>query len=196
MNFLAHFYLCGTDEGLLIGNFIADGVKGKKYENYPEHIRNGILMHRAIDHFTDTHGISSKARDLLRKEFNHYSGVVLDVFYDHFLAKNWKEFSDETLADYSQRIYTILGKQYESFPERPRFMFPYMRDHDWLMAYAHVEGVDRVMKGMSRRAKYISGMENSGEALKRNYAEFEKHFREFFPLIIQHTEHFRNSALR
>ncbi|MBI3512437.1 MAG: DUF479 domain-containing protein [Bacteroidetes bacterium] len=194
MNFLAHFYLAGNKAGLLIGNFIADDVKGKKYLDYPENIQQGILMHRAIDHFTDTHPVTSKAKDLLREEFNHYSGVILDVFFDHFLAKNWNEFSSETLADFSQRTYAFLGKHAHTFPERPRTMLPYMREHDWLMAYAHTEGVHRVLTGMSRRVKFNSGMERATAALEKNYDQFEKFFREFFPELVQHTEHFRTEA--
>lgn len=194
MNFLAHFYLSGNDEGLLVGNFIADGVKGAAYTGYPANVQRGILMHRAIDHFTDTHEVNAKARALIHSSFHHYSGVVLDVYYDHFLAKYWNEFSAEPLSLYSQRVYSFLAQHLNEFPERPRHMFPYMREHDWLMAYPHIEGVDRVMKGMARRVKFNSGMEHSAEVLVKHYAALEMCFREFFPLLQEHTAHFRSGG--
>src|SRR5665213_700385 len=100
MNYLAHFFLSGDKENLILGNFIADSVKGKQIELYAEEIRVGIKMHRSIDFFTDTHAVTSRSKNLLRNEFNHYSGVIVDIFYDHFLAKNWNEFSDEPFENY------------------------------------------------------------------------------------------------
>ena len=191
MNYLAHFYLSGSKENLILGNFIADSVKGKQMESYPENLRYGIKMHRAIDFFTDTHAITSRSKDLLWEQFNHYSGVIVDVFYDHFLAKNWDEFSDEPLEDYSERIYSLLGMHSEKFPEGPRLMLPFMQKHNWLLSYAQVEGIRRVLTGMSRRAKFESKMELAADALEKNYDLFERDFREFFPQLVLHTADFR-----
>jgi acyl carrier protein phosphodiesterase len=191
MNFLAHFYLAGEDAGLLIGNFIADAVKGSALNAYPEAIRRGIVMHRNIDHFTDTHPLTAQSKNLLREEFNHYSGVIVDVFYDHFLAKNWAEFHSEPFPDYTQRIYRLLELNSTHFPERPKLMLPFMKQHDWLMAYSGVEGIRRVMTGMSQRVRHDSKMEYSADALLRNYDEFEAHFRAFFPELVAHTDPYR-----
>jgi acyl carrier protein phosphodiesterase len=191
MNYLAHFYLSGNKEDLLVGNFIADSVKGKQIENYPENLQLGIKMHRSIDFFTDTHAITSRSKNLLRAEFNHYSGVILDVFYDHFLAKNWSEFSNESLENYSEQIYTILEKQVAIFPERPRTMLPFMKKYNWLVSYSEMEGIRSVLGGMARRAKFESKMELATDALEKNYDLFEKDFREFFPELVLHTEEFR-----
>jgi acyl carrier protein phosphodiesterase len=191
LNYLAHFYLAGESPGLLIGNFIADAVKGSAYLQFPPEVQEGIRMHREIDHFTDTHPITSRSKDRLRAEFNHYSAVIVDVFYDHFLAKSWTEFSPEPLADYAQRIYAFLQENAAGFPERARFMLPHMIANNWLTAYAHIEGINVVMTGMSQRTKFKSGMENSSKALVRNYAEFEKDFRDFFPELVAHTTVFR-----
>jgi acyl carrier protein phosphodiesterase len=191
VNYLAHFYLSGTHEHLLLGNFIADAVKGKQLESFSDELQQGIRMHREIDFFTDTHAVTSRSKARLRETFNHYSGVIVDIFYDHFLAKNWKEFSDEPLNEYSQRIYALLEKHSADFPERPRHMLPFMRDHDWLMAYTKVEGIRTVLTGMSRRAKYESKMELAGDALVKDYDLFEKDFRDFFPDLVAHTEKYR-----
>jgi acyl carrier protein phosphodiesterase len=191
MNYLAHFYLSGEREHLLLGNFIADAVKGSSLEGFSSELKEGIRMHREIDFFTDNHPVTSGSKSLLRAEFNHYSGVIVDIFYDHFLARNWKEFSDEPLDRYSQRVYALLEKHEAEFPDRPRHMLPFMKNHDWLMAYTEVEGIRRVLTGMSRRVRPGSKMEMAADALVKNYARFEKDFREFFPQLIQHTEKYR-----
>jgi acyl carrier protein phosphodiesterase len=191
MNYLAHFYLSGEREHLLLGNFIADAVKGNGLEGFSSELQEGIRMHREIDFYTDNHPVTSRSKNLLRAEFNHYSGVIVDIFYDHFLARNWREFSEEPLSHYSQRIYALLEKHEAEFPDRPRHMLPFMKNHDWLMAYTEVEGIRRVLTGMSRRVKPGSKMEIAADALVKNYASFEKDFREFFPDLVRHTEKYR-----
>lgn len=191
MNYLAHFYLSGQHEHLLLGNFIADAVKGNRLEGYSHELQRGIRMHRAIDHFTDTHPITSRSKDKLREEFNHYSGVIIDIFYDHFLAKNWDEFSKEPLPEYSQRIYSLLELHAENFPKQPKEMLPFMKEHDWLMAYTDIKGIRIVLAGMAKRTKSDSKMEKAVEALEKDYEFFEKDFREFFPELIAHTEEYR-----
>jgi acyl carrier protein phosphodiesterase len=191
LNYLAHFFLSGNSPDLLIGNFIADSVKGKQPDLYPEGIRKGILMHRSIDYFTDTHPVTARSKARLRARFNHYSGVITDVFYDHFLARDWKHYSAEPLSDYAGRIYDFLESQAENFPEKPRFMLPFMKKHNWLMAYSETEGIRHVLTGMSRRTKFESGMEDAADALIANYADFEMDFKEFFPDILAFTEDYR-----
>ncbi|HET6991443.1 MAG TPA: ACP phosphodiesterase [Bacteroidia bacterium] len=193
MNYLAHFYLSGSHEHLLLGNFIADAVKGKQLEAYSDELQRGIRMHRAIDFYTDTHPVTSRSKDRLRGQFNHYSGVIVDIFYDHFLARNWDEFSKEPLSEYSQRIYSLLEVHAANFPDRPRHMLPFMKNHDWLMTYRRIEGIRNVLTGMSRRAKFESKMELAADVLEKDYEFFEKDFREFFPQLILHTEEFRTS---
>ncbi len=191
MNYLAHFYLSGSHEHLILGNFIADSVKGKQMEAYSGELQKGIRMHRAIDFYTDTHPITSRSKDRLRAEFNHYSGVIVDIFYDHFLAKYWNEFSKEPLPEYSQRIYSLLEAHSEKFPEHPRYMLPFMKKHDWLMAYKDVKGIRIVLAGMAQRVKSNSKMEKATDALQKDYDLFEEDFRKFFPELILHTEEFR-----
>lgn len=191
MNYLAHFFLAGNSPDLLIGNFIADGVKGNKPDLYPAGIREGILMHRSIDHFTDTHPVTARSRARLRARFNHYSGVITDVFYDHFLARDWDRYSGEKLPDYAARIYQFLGEHAASFPEKPRYMLPFMREHNWLLAYSEIEGIRRVLTGMSRRTKFESGMQFAADALTADYASFESDFLDFFPEIVAFTEKYR-----
>lgn len=183
MNFLAHFYLSGNDTGLLQGNFLADAVKGKKYLDYSPEIRKGILMHRFIDHFTDTHPVTERTKKRLRPEFHHYAPVIVDVFYDHFLAAGWKNFSTVSLGEYARNVYRTLEENSEVFPEKSKYILKYMKMHDWLNAYASIEGIGVVLTGMSRRTPYVSGMERGAAALERDYEDCKKDFEEFFPLL-------------
>ena len=102
MNFLAHIYLSGDNDLLKIGNFMADSIRGNSYENYPDEIKKGILLHRSIDSFTDMHPVYRKSKHRLHEKYGHYSGVIMDIFYDHFLAKNWANYSNKKLEEYAE----------------------------------------------------------------------------------------------
>ena len=181
MNYLAHAYLSGEDEGILIGNFIADAVKGKTMNDYSDEVRRGIILHRFIDEFTDNHPLHKASRAKLHERYGHYSGVLIDIFYDHFLAKNWQDYSKVSLEDYTSWLYKLLEDNRQILPERIQYMLEYMIPQNWLLNYAHFEGIGRVLRGMAKRAKFESQMEHGVEDLKLYYNEFEKEFRQFFP---------------
>jgi len=180
MNYLAHLYLSGTSEDLLIGNFIADSVKGKQYEQHPEEVQKGILLHRKIDTFTDQHPVVEKSKARLRSKYHKYAGVIVDIYYDHFLAVHWDEHSSLSLADYAQTIYTLLGNKIDMLPEKSAMFYGYMKRYDILNAYAKIEGVNQVLYGMSRRATFVSNMELATDELQEHYQLFEEEFRKFF----------------
>ncbi len=127
MNFLAHIFLSGNEEPVIIGNFIADGIKGKYYLEYPKKIQIGILLHREIDTFTDAHPLVRQSTKKLHENYGHYSGIIVDILYDHFLAKNWHMYSDVPLAKYVEDFYVLLQKNIEILPERIQKMMPYIR---------------------------------------------------------------------
>ena len=117
MNYLAHIYLSGNNDELKIGNFMADSIKGKKYLKYPESIQKGIILHRAIDYYTDTHPIVMQSIRRLFAIYGHYSGIIVDIFYDHFLAANWKNYSDVPLKNYIKDFYKLLQENFEILPK-------------------------------------------------------------------------------
>lgn len=188
MNFLAHMYLSGKDEGLIIGNFIADMVKGNAYIDYPEHIQKGILLHRKIDSFTDNHPVFRKTKRRILKEQGKYSSVVVDMFYDHFLAKEWNFFSDEKLDDFVSRNYMLMIKNHRILPDRARYILPYMIKQNWLVNYAELVPLAQVFDRMDQRTEYKSGMKTGAETLKKYYADIKKDFFEFMPEIILFVE--------
>lgn len=172
----------------MVGNFIADSIRGKNFLQFEEKIAEGIIMHREIDTFTDSHPVVSRSKNLLRKEFNHYSGVIVDVFYDYFLAKNFSKYSDEELLDFTKRAYKIFHQHFEILPERNKNILKFMEANNWLLSYATTEGIDRALTGMSRRVKHESGMERATFFLIEHEKEFESHFNEFFPQMILHLK--------
>ena len=184
MNFLAHIYLSGADEELMIGNFIADFVKGKKKDLYPDRIRKGIELHRAIDDFTDHHPVTEESKARLRPLYGKYSGVIVDLYYDHFLAANFSMFSEESLVDYSAKTYASIKKYEAVLPEGVLFFLPYMIERNWLLNYATIEGVGRALSGLSTRVSFENKMNESVNELRQYYPLFENEFHRFFPELI------------
>ena len=180
MNFLAHLYLSKNNKNILIGNFIADAVKGNKYKNYPPEIQAGILLHREIDNYTDNHPIVRKSKRRLHERYNHYDGVIIDILYDHYLAKNWASYSEIPLDVYANNVYSFLNENTQSFPDKIQKILPYMIEYNWLVAYASTEGIAIILQGMNKRTKGISKMDLAIEDLKLHYKEFEEDFTSFF----------------
>lgn len=180
MNFLAHIYLSGNNDFIKIGNLMADGIRGKEYENFPLDIQKGIILHRAIDTFTDAHSVFRISKHRLHEKYGHYSGVIIDVFYDHFLAKNWSDYSDEKLSDFVNRFYKSLEDNFEMLNLKTQNMLPYMKKGNWLFNYQFIEEIERVLFQMDHRTKHKSQMGLSVKELKEYYIEFEQEFTLFF----------------
>ena len=180
MNFLAHIFLSNSDNQVTIGNFIADGIRGKRYKKYPINIQKGILLHRQIDTFTDAHPTVRQSTKRLHENYGHYSGVIVDILYDHFLAKNWEQYSNIPLPDYIENFYNLLEDNFESLPTRIQKMMPHMIADNWLLSYAKIEGIQKVLNGMNRRTQNKSGMHTATVELQEFYNEFEQEFTSFF----------------
>lgn len=181
MNFLSHLYLAGNSEGLIVGNFIADSVKGSDYKKFNVEIQKGILLHRAIDSYTDSHPVVEKSKERLRAKYKKYSGVIVDIYYDYFLAKNWEHYSLVSLSDFSKNIYRIILSNKSVLPFKSARFSEYMLRYNILENYARLEGIEQVLKGMSNRARFDSQMDKSIEELKIYLNEFENEFAIFFP---------------
>ena len=166
MNYLAHIYLSGGDKDLLLGNFIADAVKGKQFEDYPEGVKKGILLHRFIDDFTDSHPTVLETKVLFRPVYHKLAPILVDILYDHFLAKNWAKYNNQPLQEYVDEVYSYLNNRKPEMPERIQFMLPYMIRYDWLFNYQFQEGIERALLGMSKRV-------NNGSVLKYGWRDLE-----------------------
>lgn len=188
MNFLAHIYLSGTNEEVLIGNFLGDFVKGSKIHHFSTKIQQGIHLHRSIDSYTDKHKVVHQSKVRLRDDFGHYAPVIVDVFYDHFLAKNWSEFSEIKLEEYADLFYKKAKNHEAVFPERAIRTLHYMSRDNWLCNYESIEGIDYTLKGMSKRTRYENKLSDASNALRDYYTEFEQEFKRFFPDVVQHAK--------
>ena len=180
MNFLAHAYLSFGQEEILVGNFIADFVRGKEMEKYPKKMQLGIQLHRAIDTYTDSHLLVKQVQSFLIPRFGHYSRVLSDVFFDYFLAKNWNNYSDTVLEQFSLDSYRILSSYPLELPEDFQRMFYWMRTQNWLYAYRQPVGIQAALDGLSRRARFDSKMNESTQVLWEKEEEIESLFFVFF----------------
>ncbi len=188
MNYLAHIYLSAEDDEIKIGNFIADSVKGKKFISFPKQIQKGIILHRAIDTYTDVHPTFRESSNRLFNTYRHYSPVIIDIFYDHFLACNWSQFSTIPLNIYVEDFYTLLRRNYDILPKRVQNFLPYMEKDNWLYNYATLEGIGKILFQMNRRTANKSKMDLAINDLKINYTQFEQEFFIFFPDVKRFTD--------
>jgi acyl carrier protein phosphodiesterase len=185
MNFLAHIYLSGDSKEIIIGNFIADGVRLKDHSSFSPGILKGIKLHHKIDEFTDSHPIVTLSKNRLRPKYGKYASVIVDIFYDHFLAVNWSHYSRIPLPEYAENVYLLMTENLMALPARVHHFLPYMISGNWLANYAYIEGIESTLLGMSRRASFESGMELAIEDLKRDYDLYQKEFLTFFPELQQ-----------
>jgi acyl carrier protein phosphodiesterase len=184
VNFLAHIYLSFDDPEITLGNFFADHIRGNKYKHFPNKVQKGILLHRAIDTFTDAHPIARVSSKRLHKNYSHYSRVIVDIFYDHFLAKNWDDYSQVPLKVFVENFYDLLENNYELLPLGTQRMMPYMVVDNWLYHYSKLEGISRVLNGMNRRTQNKSKMNFAILDLEEHYTDFENEFQAFFEELI------------
>lgn len=184
MNFLAHIYLSFNDPEITLGNFFADHIRGNKFKHLPIKVQKGILLHRNIDTFTDAHPITKQSSKRLHKNYSHYSRVIVDIYYDHFLAKNWNTYSDVPLTEFVENFYTLLEENYDLLPLSTKRMMPYMITDNWLYNYSNLEGISKVLNGMNRRTNNRSKMNFAIIDLEEYYEDFEKEFTAFFKELI------------
>ncbi|MFN5171127.1 MAG: ACP phosphodiesterase [Cyclobacteriaceae bacterium] len=197
MNFLAHLYLSSDHPGLMTGNFIGDFVKGRNLDSqFGFHVARGIELHRAIDEFTDKHPQVRSSRARLWNDYRHYARVIVDVYYDHFLARDWHKFHTVALSEYAPRAYETLLAHEDILPDDVKRMLPYMMRGNWLLNYGKLEGIERALTGMSRRTRFESNMEKAVHDLQRHYSEFEHEFAQFFPTLQEMAARWLNDNVK
>lgn len=175
----------------MVGNFIADFVKGKNaLAVFEDDIKTGIELHRAIDYYTDNHEVVRESKQRLRAKYRHYAGVIIDVFYDHYLAQEWSTYSRVPLAGFAADTYDLLQRHDAILPVEVRQMLPYMIRGNWLVNYGTTEGISRALSGMSRRTPYESKMDEAVNDLIRYHEIFRTEFNTFFPQLHDHANRF------
>lgn len=188
MNFLAHLFLSCNDESLLIGNFIADAIRNRDLKQYSKAIQSGVLLHRKIDSYTDNHPIIRKGTKRLRPQHRKYAAVVIDVFYDYLLIKNWERYSQQSLTDFTQQVYKSLSHHQHLLPTQLRDNLPRMIQKDWLKQYGHLDGIAYTFRRMEQRVSQPHLLLNTTQSLQRDEALLMKEFNLFFPDVIAMVE--------
>jgi acyl carrier protein phosphodiesterase len=184
MNYLAHLFLAGEQEEAKLGGLLGDFEKGNLKGKYPAIIEAEIEMHRKIDRYTDSHPIIKDAKRIVAEEKRRYMGIVLDVFYDHLLAKNWKDYSDLSLTDFTRKIYSTLLKYKDLLPEKLTHIIPVMAAQDWLASYQDFASVAIAIERISRRLRRGDIMVRCIADIETNYSYLASGFDTFFPQLI------------
>lgn len=188
MNYLAHIYLSGESDEIILGNFIGDFVKGNKFLKYPEQVALGILLHRSIDAFTDQHPDVREFIELLKPGYGRYSGIVADVFMDHFLASDWNRYSIYTLRQFAKHAHAVFLSNFLLLPFKVKQFLPFLIQHKRLESYAQRESMFHVLEIMSRRTSLPTNSEWAMQILHQEYDQFEALFRSFFTELVEYVE--------
>ena len=191
MNYLAHIFLAENNPESIIGNLLGDFVKGRleKYHYlYSDKILQGIENHRQIDYFTDHHRVFLDSKRRISSQQRRFAGIIVDICYDHFLARNWSSFTSERLESFSQRIYKILQQNLPILPEKLQQAVPRMIAEDWLTSYRDYQGICLTFTRLSRRVKFTNHLSEAATELMNNYKELESDFLQFFPELIGYVQ--------
>lgn len=188
MNVLAHIYLSGDSDEIIIGNYIGDYVKGRDYLKYPEQIRKGIIIHRNIDAFTDKHPVVHRSKLLFTKKYHKYAGVVIDIMYDHFLTREWDFYSRRPLESIIYQFYRAMVNNHHILPDKVKERIPFFIINNWLESYKTSNGLRSVFKALSKRTSLPNESRYAIKTLKKNYYSLDDDFMEFFPQLIEYVE--------
>jgi len=188
MNFLAHVFLSGNNTPLAIGNLIADRIKGNQVKELPSEIQKGVYLHREIDEFTDKHPIFKECVRELFPKYRHYSRVLVDMYFDHFLAANWQRYNPVPLADFSEDFYDKLEVESTQFSDSIQKFIRALIQYNWFDEYRTLEGLRKILSQMERRTKFPSNLAAATEDLRQKYPYFEGRFFEFMIELISFTK--------
>ena len=180
MNYLAHLYLSGPSDGVRLGNFIGDYVKGNRFSLYPPEIRKGILLHRQIDSFMDEHPLSHASAELFRARYTRFSRVIIDVVYDHYLAKNWDKYSDQSLHDFVNDVHKLFITNYFILPPQVRQFLPFLIRSRRMENYQHLSGIEKTLKIMANHTVLPDHSAWAVEQIVKNDRQLQEQFTGFF----------------
>jgi acyl carrier protein phosphodiesterase len=197
MNFLSHIYLAdGLNKKILLGNFLGDFVRKADEKHYEKSIQQGIHMHRKLDSFTDSHPVFLRSRGRISDMNRRYSGVLIDMFYDHFLARDWTSYSDIPLNKYAEDFYELLRENQSILPARLLRAMPYIIRDNWLLSYSRISGISQAVNNLARRFESSRRpMHRPVDELINNYKGLEEDFKEFFPQAVKYAKHIAATLL-
>ncbi|MBS1634524.1 MAG: DUF479 domain-containing protein [Bacteroidetes bacterium] len=181
MNYLAHIYLSFGNEELMVGNYITDALRGMNINRFSPAVQNGIRLHRKIDAFTDSHPLFWESKRKFSGEFDKFSGILVDIYYDHILARYFERFSEIPLEQYARQQYEVLRKYYPIFPDHAQRFFDYMTSRNILFEYSKLDGIELVLTHLSKRLeRHGCSLQDSVPLFRENMEQIEKEFFAFF----------------
>jgi len=196
MNFLAHLHLSGDNEQVKIGNFIGDAVKGNSYTKFTPDIQKGIILHRKIDSFTDNHAITKDLNKFFNEKYRKYSGIVVDIVYDYFLANNWQDYSNQELEQFVSDSHSLLMNNFRILPMKIKKILPFFIGKNRLLSYRHIDGIESVLAAMAKYTSLPQGAKFATDIVKNEHKYFEDHFRIFYAEIYQFaTAELKNNSM-
>jgi acyl carrier protein phosphodiesterase len=196
MNYLAHLFLSSDSTDLIVGSLLGDFVKGAIADRYSGDVRSGIELHRRVDAFTDSHSMVRMSKNRIHPERRRFAGIAVDIFYDHFLAKNWPLYSQISLEDFSRRVYRALEEKRDILPDRLKHSLTAMIENDWLIAYRELGAIEAILLRTSRRLRRENPVAHMMVDLLANYDDLEAEFKSFFPDLIEFVEDYKNHRER
>ena len=188
MNFLAHAYLSFEHKEILVGNMISDFVKGKAQYDFIPGIRKGIVLHRLIDDYTDTHPATKAAKEIFRSHYRLYSAAIMDIIYDHFLAVDATHFNPQKLDHFTQLVYQTLEEYTAHLPQRFLLAFTYMQNENWLNNYQYKEGIEKSIRGLVRRSSFLQDSDTACLLFREHYDKLQAHYFTFFNEVKYYAE--------
>lgn len=186
MNYLAHAFLSNNDEELLVGNFIADHLRGNNFTGLSQRVIEGVLLHRKIDSFTDEHVEFKKSKRLFYNGFEKYSGILIDIYFDYFLAKDFSKYASIPLQEFSRKVYKIYTDNHQHLPKTSSRFLEYVIQNNVYLSYSRLEGIETVLNHLSHRIKHHVQLDDSIQLFKKHEAELQNNFDVFFQDAIQH----------
>lgn len=190
MNFLAHQFLSFGDRDIQIGNLYGEIVKGNAYRDFPEGIQKGILLHRQIDSFTDSHPVVKESTSKFHKKYGKYAPIIIDVFYDYYLIRNWDLYSKTDYESFVSDCYAFFREKLPGFTPELQYIIHHLLQHDWFHNYSHVDGLTQTLRGISHRSRFDNRIYEAADELKEYDQELDEEFRRFFPDLLEFSRNF------
>jgi acyl carrier protein phosphodiesterase len=187
MNYLAHLFLAEPTPEALIGNLLGDFRTGISLDCYPIAIRRGIETHLQIDAFTDGHGVVKASKQYFSPPLRRFAGIILDILYDHYLAKHWQNYSSISLMEFSHYVYQVLDSHRELLPIKLKNALPDMIANNWLCCYRELTGLEYTLERTARRFKRSNPVAQGYAEILEHYDVLEQGFQQFFPELVAYV---------
>lgn len=184
MNHLAHARLAGPEPLDIAANLMGDFVRGRIGDRFPPRVAAGLRLHRAVDAFTDDHPTHRRSRQRLEPPFRRFAPILVDIYYDHFLARHFRRFHVRPVHRFTPAVYDALDRHRDLLPQQLRRLVPVWRRQDLLAGYAELAVIDRVLEGIAARLSRANPVDRGGAPLRRHYGELEADFLDFFPDLL------------